>query len=65
MAYYDEYFDVQYGGNRQSGIERVYIGTPNQQGHGIGSFLGGFFRRVLPFYQRMQRLSVKKLFAPV
>jgi len=52
MTYYDEYFDVQYGGSRQSGIERVYIGTPNQRGHGIGSFLGGLFRRVLPLLSK-------------
>jgi len=40
---YDEYFDVQYGGSRQNGIERVYIGMPNQRSHGIDSFLGGLF----------------------
>lgn len=52
MTYYDEYFDTQYGGGRASGIEHVYIGTPNQRGHGIGSFLGGLFRRVLPLLSK-------------
>jgi len=52
MAYYDEYFDIQYGGSRQSGIERVYIGTPNQQGHGIGNFFCGLFCRVLPLLSK-------------
>lgn len=52
MTYYDEYFDIQHGGGRQSGIERVYVGTPNQRGHGIGSFLGGLFRRVLPLLSK-------------
>jgi len=48
MTYYDEYFDVQYGGSRQSGIECTYIDTLNQRGHGVGSFLSGLFRHVLP-----------------
>lgn len=51
MPYYDEYFDLQYGSGRLSGIERIYIGTPNQRGHGIGSFLGGLFR-VLPLLSK-------------
>ncbi|XP_057335056.1 uncharacterized protein F54H12.2-like [Microplitis mediator] len=42
---------IQYGdGTRDyNGISQVYIGSPNQRGHGIGSFLGGLFRRVLSF----------------
>ena len=53
MTYYDEYFDIQYGGGgRQSGIERIYVGSANQRGHGIGSFLGGLFRRVLPLLSK-------------
>lgn len=43
--------DLQTGLGRRGygGISHVYIGTPNQRGHGIGSFLGGLFRRALPF----------------
>ena len=29
-------------------IERVFQGAPNQRGHGIGSFLGGMFRTIVP-----------------
>ena len=44
--YYDE---LQSGGSRGGGIPRVFVGSPYQRGHGIGSFLGGLFRRVLPY----------------
>ena len=50
MTHYDEYFDIQYGRGRHGSIEHVYIG--NQRGHGIGSFLGGLFRSVLPFLSK-------------
>ena len=36
----------------QTGINRVYIGTPYQRGSGIGSFLGGLFRSILPIFTR-------------
>lgn len=32
-----------------SGVSHVYGGVGHQRGHGIGSFLGGLFRRALPF----------------
>lgn len=41
---YDHYYSHQAG----SGIGIVYKGVPFQRGHGIGSFLGGLFRSVLP-----------------
>lgn len=50
--YYASYYDdTQLGMGRRGygGISHVYIGTPNQRGHGIGSFLGGLFRSILPF----------------
>lgn len=52
--YYSSYLDDQVGMGRRGygGISQVYIGAPNQRGHGIGSFLGGLFRRVLPFLKR-------------
>ena len=35
------------------GIGRIYVGSPYQRGHGgIGSFLSGIFRRVLPLFSR-------------
>lgn len=48
MDRYDHFFNVQVGGGGR-GIGKIYIGSPNQRGHGgIGSFLAGMFRRVLP-----------------
>lgn len=46
--------NLQFGLGRRGygGISHVYIGTPNQRGHGIGSFLGGLFRRVLPLLRK-------------
>lgn len=41
---YEHYYSHQAG----SGIGIVYKGVPFQRGHGIGSFLGGLFRSVLP-----------------
>lgn len=41
---YEHYYSHQAG----SGIGIVYKGVPYQRGHGIGSFLGGLFRSVLP-----------------
>jgi len=64
MTYYDEYFNIQYGGSRQSGIERVYISTPNQRGHGIDSFLDGLFCHVLFFLSKSAK-AVGKEVGPV
>lgn len=41
---YEKYYSHQAG----TGIGIVYKGVPHQRGHGIGSFLGGLFRSVLP-----------------
>lgn len=41
---YEDYYSHQAG----SGVGVIYKGTPYQRGHGIGSFLGGLFRSVLP-----------------
>lgn len=47
MAHYNEYYELQSGGG--GGISRVFAGSRYQRGHGIGSFLGGLFRRVFPY----------------
>lgn len=47
MARYVDHYEAQLQGG--GGIETVFRGVPHQRGHGIGSFLGGLFRRVLPF----------------
>ena len=48
---YEEYFDARDIGSRD-GIPRVFIGLPYQRGHGIRSFLGGLFRKILPFLNK-------------
>lgn len=47
MSYRQEYF-VGGGGSWSSGVGRTYVGAPYQQGSGIGSFLAGAYRYVLP-----------------
>lgn len=44
MCPYQHYYSHQAG----SGVGIVYKGVAHQRGHGIGSFLGGLFRSVLP-----------------
>lgn len=64
MEYYDTYFDAQTGGgigrSGYGGISHVYIGSPNQRGHGIGSFLGGLFRRIIPLLKQGARTVGKE-----
>ena len=39
-----------YSANQQIGQEMpAYIGTFRQKGHGLGTIVGGLFRRILPF----------------
>ena len=47
MSHYTAYYNDQVGGR----ISKVYIGNPTQRGHGIGSFLGGLYRAVLPLFK--------------
>ena len=47
MSHYTAYYTDQVGGR----VSRVYIGNPTQRGHGIGSFLGGLCRAVLPLFK--------------
>lgn len=64
-SYYDDYFIQQIGGqydNEFPGrIKKFYVGAPYQKGHGIGSFLGGLFRRVLPLFTRGTKVVGKEL----
>ena len=41
---YHTYYSTQAG----NGIGTVYRGAPYQRGHGIGSFLGGLFKSIMP-----------------
>lgn len=49
VAHYTDYYENQIGGGR---VNNVFVGSPYQRGHGIGSFLGGLFRSVLPLLKR-------------
>ena len=45
--FYEQYYAEQSG----SGMP-VFYGARGQRGHGLGSFLSGLFRRVMPFLSR-------------
>lgn len=56
-SYYDDFFMQQIGGqytdwNHPSTIKKFYVGAPYQRGRGIGSFLGGLFRKIFPVLTR-------------
>lgn len=53
---YEHYYSHQAG----SGIGVIYKGAPYQRGHGIGSFLGGLFRYVLPLFSSGARVIGKE-----
>lgn len=55
MDYYENCFKSQFGGGGgySRGIGQIFIGSAHQRGHGgIGSFLAGLFRKVLPLLSR-------------
>jgi hypothetical protein len=56
----EEYYNWQNGGGRSGGIPRVFVGASYQRGHGIGSFLGGLFRKITPFLSRGVRAIGKE-----
>lgn len=45
---YRSYYMDQLGG----GVSKVFVGTPNQKGHGLGSMLRGMFRWAKPLLVR-------------
>lgn len=48
MSHYSAYYNAQIGGG--GGVKQVFAGSRYQRGHGgIGSFLSGLFRSVLPY----------------
>lgn len=53
---YEHYYTHQAG----SGVGVIYKGSPYQRGHGIGSFLGGLFRSVLPLLSSGARVIGKE-----
>ena len=56
---YEEYFDARDTGSR-GGIPRVFVGSLYQRGHGIRSFFGGLFRKILPFLNKGARAVGKE-----
>ena len=56
---YAEYFEARDTGNRD-GILRVFIGSPNQRGYGIGSFLSELFRKILSYLNKDARAVGKE-----
>lgn len=65
MSSYLEYYDNQSGGGcfkpmRGHGVSEVFVGSRNQRGHGIGSFLGGLFRRAIPLVTKGLRALGKE-----
>ena len=46
MSSYIQYYDDQVGGG---GVRNVFAGSTYQKGRGVGSWLGGLFRNMLPY----------------
>ena len=61
MMSYIAYYNYQVGGGGD-GVKTVYIGSRFQRGHGIGSFLGGLLRGVLPYLKSGARFLSKEAF---
>ena len=47
MSHYARYYDEQVGGG--GGVRSVFTGSAFQRGRGVGSWLGGLFRCILPY----------------
>ncbi|XP_063979913.1 uncharacterized protein LOC135163937 [Diachasmimorpha longicaudata] len=63
MSPYITYYANQAGRgtvDRYSDFGRVFVGSPYQRGHGIGAFLGGLFRRILPYLGSAARAPGKE-----
>lgn len=52
---------LQYYHNQAVSGNNVYQGATYQKGHGIGSFLGGLFRSVMPLFKRGAKAVGKEL----
>ena len=46
MSSYIQYYDDQVG---SGGVRNVFAGSTYQKGRGVGSWLGGLFRKMLPY----------------
>ncbi|KAJ8686150.1 hypothetical protein QAD02_021944 [Eretmocerus hayati] len=63
MSRYDEYFDAQIGGgtNFLDNLGSLCTAESFQRGSGIGGFLGGVYRRVLPILKRRSKAVGKEV----
>lgn len=60
MERFVKHYETQVGGSHSSGLERVYAGSFQQRGHGVGSFLGGLWRQALPLLRTGARTLGKE-----
>ncbi|KAJ8665846.1 hypothetical protein QAD02_007508 [Eretmocerus hayati] len=63
MSHYDEYFDAQIGGgtNFLDNLGSLCTAESCQRGSGLGGFLGGVYRRVLPILTRGSKAIGKEV----
>lgn len=47
MSHYVQYYDYQVGGG--GGVRNVFAGSTYQRGRGVGAWLGGLLRKILPY----------------
>ena len=59
---YTTYNSYQVGGSGGLGVKNIYVGSRFQRGHGIGGFLGGLLRTVLPYLKSGARYVGKEAF---
>jgi len=57
---YDEYYATPKEGGRSGRIPRVFVGSLYQRGHGIESFLGRLFRKILLYLGKGARMIDKE-----
>ena len=49
MSHYAKYYNEQIGGGGGGGVRGVFTSSAFQRGRGVGSWLGGLFRCILPY----------------
>src|SRR5947199_4330564 len=60
IDYYSYYVSQSMSGSRIGEFSLVFAGSSYQRGRGIGSFLGGLFRRILPYLYKGARAVGKE-----
>ena len=48
MSYYIFYYEDQIG----DGVRNVFAGSTYQRGRGVGAWLGGLMRKILPYFAK-------------